>query len=383
MHWPVPAVLDARPDPPEGRRPEAVRGRRRDRDREPRRPAPPPPAHLPRPRRPDGDRRPEAGGGGDGRGQGADRRQAAADPPPRAARSSRPRSATRRARRRRSGSTAPGSPTGCSRGRGCCCAASSSSTASPSPSTSSSAATGDGDSAGLHTTGLVPVHPASERLRPQRLREWAWQAVTRRPPRGRAAPGLGPRRARDAVGARRPRRLALPRRRARGAGRPPPPRLRGAAPLPGLARDPARAAPRGRGPRGRWTRRASWSRRWLESLPFELTGDQRAAIDEVDADLGGQAPMQRLLMGEVGSGKTVRRPLRDAARRRGRRPGGADGADRDARRAALPHARVAARGRRPGPVRPADRRDPGGRAQGPPRSASPSASPASWSAPTP
>ena len=31
--------------------------------------------------------------------------------------------------------------------------------------------------AGIHTTGLVPVHPASERLRPQKLREWAWQAA--------------------------------------------------------------------------------------------------------------------------------------------------------------------------------------------------------------
>ena len=31
--------------------------------------------------------------------------------------------------------------------------------------------------AGLHTTGIVPVHPASERLRPQRIREWVWQAM--------------------------------------------------------------------------------------------------------------------------------------------------------------------------------------------------------------
>jgi ATP-dependent DNA helicase RecG len=44
---------------------------------------------------------------------------------------------------------------------------------------------------------------------------------------------------------------------------------------------------------------------WIGSLPFELTGDQAQAIDEIDADLGQTAPMQRLLMGEVGSGKTV------------------------------------------------------------------------------
>jgi ATP-dependent DNA helicase RecG len=44
---------------------------------------------------------------------------------------------------------------------------------------------------------------------------------------------------------------------------------------------------------------------WLESLPFELTEDQSAALGEIDADLAGPQPMQRLLMGEVGSGKTV------------------------------------------------------------------------------
>jgi ATP-dependent DNA helicase RecG len=45
--------------------------------------------------------------------------------------------------------------------------------------------------------------------------------------------------------------------------------------------------------------------RWLDSLPFEPTKDQLAAFDEIDADLDSGKPMQRLLMGEVGSGKTV------------------------------------------------------------------------------
>jgi len=45
--------------------------------------------------------------------------------------------------------------------------------------------------------------------------------------------------------------------------------------------------------------------RWLESLPFEPTKDQLKAFDEIDADLDSGQPMQRLLMGEVGSGKTV------------------------------------------------------------------------------
>jgi ATP-dependent DNA helicase RecG len=48
------------------------------------------------------------------------------------------------------------------------------------------------------------------------------------------------------------------------------------------------------------------SRRWLaEMLPFTPTDDQLRAIAEIDADLGASRPMQRLLMGEVGSGKTV------------------------------------------------------------------------------
>ena len=45
--------------------------------------------------------------------------------------------------------------------------------------------------------------------------------------------------------------------------------------------------------------------RWLESLPFEPTRDQSKAFEEIDADLDSGQPMQRLLMGEVGSGKTV------------------------------------------------------------------------------
>jgi ATP-dependent DNA helicase RecG len=48
------------------------------------------------------------------------------------------------------------------------------------------------------------------------------------------------------------------------------------------------------------------SERWLDGgLPFALTGDQRRAIVEICDDLRAPQPMQRLLMGEVGSGKTV------------------------------------------------------------------------------
>jgi ATP-dependent DNA helicase RecG len=46
--------------------------------------------------------------------------------------------------------------------------------------------------------------------------------------------------------------------------------------------------------------------RWLkDSLPFTPTGDQRRAMATVDEDVASDRPMQRLLMGEVGSGKTV------------------------------------------------------------------------------
>ena len=43
----------------------------------------------------------------------------------------------------------------------------------------------------------------------------------------------------------------------------------------------------------------------LASLPFALTGAQRRVCDEIAADLARQQPMNRLLQGDVGSGKTV------------------------------------------------------------------------------
>lgn len=43
----------------------------------------------------------------------------------------------------------------------------------------------------------------------------------------------------------------------------------------------------------------------LERLPFDLTPDQKRALEEIGADLAGERPMARLLQGEVGSGKTL------------------------------------------------------------------------------
>jgi ATP-dependent DNA helicase RecG len=62
-------------------------------------------------------------------------------------------------------------------------------------------------------------------------------------------------------------------------------------------RDRRRAGPLGLG--------GDLVRPWLEGLPFDLTAEQRAAMEEIDRDLASESAMQRLLMGEVGSGKTV------------------------------------------------------------------------------
>ncbi len=158
--------------------------------------------------------------------------------------------------------------------------------------------------AGLHTTGLVPTHPASEKLRPQRLREWAWQAsalarhaIEPLPARIRAAEGMPP--AGDALVASHfpadPEQAALARRRLAYEEL----FLYQAALATRRSRRREGSRARALGPSGELVGR------WIDSLPFELTGDQLAALDQLDEDLGREAPMQRLLMGEVGSGKTI------------------------------------------------------------------------------
>jgi ATP-dependent DNA helicase RecG len=161
-----------------------------------------------------------------------------------------------------------------------------------------------GGEAPVHTVGLVPVHPATEGITPARLRQLVWEAYPRifdvvepLPARLRVEERLAervaalaaahfPDREEDERDARR--RLAFEelfllqlavagRRRARREGR----RAHALAPR-GVVVD-----------------------RWRWSLPFELTADQQRAMGEIDADLAGERPMQRLLMGEVGSGKTV------------------------------------------------------------------------------
>jgi ATP-dependent DNA helicase RecG len=157
---------------------------------------------------------------------------------------------------------------------------------------------------GLHTTGIVPVHNASASLSANRLREWAWQAVA----------GAG-----DAIEAlpaelRARRRLASEADALRAAHFPETPEDAEAARnrlafeelyLHQVALALRRGARRESRPGIAIGAGGELVERWLASLPFEPTAGQLAAFDDIDADLASGRPMQRLLMGEVGSGKTV------------------------------------------------------------------------------
>jgi ATP-dependent DNA helicase RecG len=48
-----------------------------------------------------------------------------------------------------------------------------------------------------------------------------------------------------------------------------------------------------------------WLMQYIDALPYTLTHAQRRALDEIRADLARDVPMNRLLQGDVGSGKTV------------------------------------------------------------------------------
>jgi ATP-dependent DNA helicase RecG len=48
-----------------------------------------------------------------------------------------------------------------------------------------------------------------------------------------------------------------------------------------------------------------WIQGQIQRIPFQLTGAQRRVLDEIRADLVSGSPMNRLLQGDVGSGKTI------------------------------------------------------------------------------
>jgi ATP-dependent DNA helicase RecG len=47
------------------------------------------------------------------------------------------------------------------------------------------------------------------------------------------------------------------------------------------------------------------TKRWLSALPFPLTSAQQRVVREIDDDLGHGPPMNRLIQGDVGAGKTA------------------------------------------------------------------------------
>ena len=167
----------------------------------------------------------------------------------------------------------------------------------------------------------MPVHPASERLRPQRIREWVWQATPLarhavEPIPGRLRRELRMAGATDAIVASH---FPADEHAAEAARE----RLAFEELFLYQAALVSRRGRRVSGERGSSCRRREpTSRPGSESLPFELTGDQGSALGEIDADLARAQPMQRLLMGEVGIRQDRRSPsTRCSARsRRGTRP---------------------------------------------------------------
>ncbi|HEY2477731.1 MAG TPA: ATP-dependent DNA helicase RecG [Solirubrobacterales bacterium] len=151
---------------------------------------------------------------------------------------------------------------------------------------------------------FVPVHPATEDLPPKKIREWAEQAVKLAP---NAIEGLP-----SSLQAKR--HLTCVASAIRAAHFPESADELGEARrrlgfeelfLHQALLATRKTSHRRSRPAPRFGRPGPTVERWLASLPFAPTADQRAAFADIDRDLDSGEPMQRLLMGEVGSGKTV------------------------------------------------------------------------------
>jgi ATP-dependent DNA helicase RecG len=151
---------------------------------------------------------------------------------------------------------------------------------------------------------FVPVHPATEDLAPKKIREWAEQAVRLAPNAVEGLPvEIQQRYKLGSVGS------AI-----RAAHFPETPeQLEEARRRLGFEElflhqallATRKTSHRRARPAPRFGRPGATVERWIASLPFAPTDDQRAAFADIDRDLDSGEPMQRLLMGEVGSGKTV------------------------------------------------------------------------------
>ncbi len=73
---------------------------------------------------------------------------------------------------------------------------------------------------------------------------------------------------------------------------------------------------------------------FMEGLPFSLTNAQRRVVDEILTDLKTPYRMNRLLQGDVGSGKTVVASIGLIRKCFGGLSGSINGAYRDSRRTA-------------------------------------------------
>jgi ATP-dependent DNA helicase RecG len=161
-----------------------------------------------------------------------------------------------------------------------------------------------GDGAGLHTVGLVPLYPASEAVSTVKLRDLTERALPLArwfsdplPAQLRQAESL-PLRADALTTYHRPERLEDVRR-ARER----------------LALEELLVLQLGLLARRRELEEGAVARAlgepgeliddYRRALPFAFTPEQEDAIRELDADLALTRPMQRLLQGDVGSGKTV------------------------------------------------------------------------------
>jgi ATP-dependent DNA helicase RecG len=167
------------------------------------------------------------------------------------------------------------------------------------------ASAADADAPGEERSGsFVPVHPATEDLAPKKIREWAEQAVRLAPNAIEGLPvEIQTRYKLGSVGS------AI-----RAAHFPETPeQLEEARRRLGFEElflhqallATRKTSHRRARPAPRFGKPGATVERWIASLPFAPTDDQRAAFADIDKDLDSGEPMQRLLMGEVGSGKTV------------------------------------------------------------------------------